>query len=897
MALDGALEDTLRIELSLACGDLLRVQRVAIREAISSLFTVHVVASSSEPCVDFGAIVGQAAALRIVPGRGGGLHGERVWSGLCSHIRQSHGLDLKAGEAGISTYELTISPELWRLTLRTDHRVFQHLSAPEIGRTLLDAWGLEATWHVDAGEHPRFAYRVQYGETDADFLYRLLEEAGIAYAFLDEGEDSRLVLTDAMHLSAPRRDAPLSYVDRLLDTHGCAWVTRISVEQHLRAGAVTLRDHDFLRPAWALLGEARSAACTKARSERYRYAPGACVVERDGAAAFHDDRHATRLATRALEAERTGECTVSFHTNALDLRPGTVFIVEGHPRPELDPDIGLLVTSLSIDGGPRGDWTAHGTAVRATEPYRPALRTLKARVHGVQSGVVVGPPGEEIHTDEHGRVRVRFPWDRLDGHDEQSSCWLRVSQVWAGAGHGMMALPRVGQEVLVAFLEGDPDQPIVVGRLANALNPQPLKLPEQRTQSVWRSSSSPGGEGFNELRFEDKKGAELVALRAERVLRTEVGLDEALAVHRNRVKSVGGDESARTEGRAIAYVGRDAHLTVEEEMRERVGGSRSVTVEGDLHERVGGVVALEAGGTLHLKAGQAIVIEAGDVTLRSPGGFVRIDGSGVTIDGGAVRILQGGVPGGVPGAHPALPLLPAGVALRAEPRRLPLLGYTAGLPPLQTGGLGAGGGSGPRTPEEEVVCGVICRCGEDPSPYARPQNCVAARFWAYDEAAGHTSTIKAEVPYDMSKKPPEPIMSKNDPRRQTRGLPGGSKIPDVVVVKDGTKPPTQDNMKEVIEIKFPPDRLDDDQRESYERIAGDARFEVLGPDECGCPFRKQQQQQQREMTATDVAEVAALTLFVIATVLDDAVPGAQIDDVAIPPALAKILSRLAPLLQ
>ncbi|WP_437946576.1 type VI secretion system tip protein TssI/VgrG [Sorangium sp. So ce296] len=880
--------EVLRLELWLACGEALRVDRVAIREGVSSLFAVEVEAVSPEPWVDLGAIAGQPAALRIEAGEGSGLHGERVWSGVCSHVRQVHALELRGGELGVSTYALTIVPALWRLSLRTDHRIYQHQSVPEIGRALLEAWGLDATWRIDATEHPRLAYKVQYGETDLDFFQRLLEEAGIAYALLDDGERSRLVLADALRQSAPQRDSPIAYVDQPRDVRARAWVTRVAVEQHARADAVTLRDYDFQHPAWALVGPARSAACGDARTERYRYQPGACVIER-GDAASHDDRHVTRLATRALEAELTGACSISFQTNALDLQPGMVFAVEGHPRPELDPRVGLLVTSLWIEGRARGNWSVSGTAVPASAPYRPARRTAKPVVHGMQSGVVVGPPGEEIHTDTHGRVRVQFPWDRIGDHDEHSSCWLRVCQGWAGAGYGLFALPRVGQEVLVAFLEGDPDQPVVVGRLSNALNPVPLKLPEERTQSLWRSASSPGGEGFNELRFEDRKGAELVALRAERQLRTEVGRDEALVVRGSRAKSVGGDESARTEGRVVAYVGKDAHLTVDGELRERVGGTRSLTVDGDRHERVGGVAVLEAGGAIHLKAGGAIVIEAGDVTLRGPGGFVRIDASGVSIDGGAVKIQQGGAPGGAPTARPALPLVPAGAPVRADPLRLPLLGFAGGLPPMQAGGLGGGGG--PLTPEEGAVCGFICRCKEE----RLRQQCVTRHIRALEDASAHSSPLKAEVPYDMSKDPPEPIMSKNDPRRATRSSPKGSRIPDVVVVKDGTKPPTQDNIKEVIEVKFPPDKLKDLQRADYVVIAGRAPFVELGPERCGCP--PQNKPQPQEITTGDVAEVAALSLLVLALVLDDAVPGGQADDVAIPPAVARILSKLAPLLR
>ena len=890
------------IELSLACGERLRVHRFSVRESLSSLFTVQVLARSPDPCIDLKAIVGQPAALRVASGYRFAHRGERLWSGLCHHARLVQAVDLGPGEVGLSTYEIAIAPLLWLLTQRTDYRVFQHLSLPDVVRTLLEGWDIPANWHLDAEDHPRLAYRVQYGESDLDFMSRLLEEAGIAYAFVDDdGERSRLVLSDALHRSAPRREAPIDHVPSPTEAAEREYVTRVSIEEHVRPGAVVVRDHDFRRPAFALLGEARCAGpAADPRLEHYRYQPGAFVIERDtgGAApaALHDARHGARMASRTLEAERTGRSLVSLETNAIDLRPGIVFFVEGHPRPELDPRAGLLVTSLSIDGSPDGEWTTRVEAMPVTEPYRPAQRTPKPKVHGVQSAVIVGPAGQEIHTDEHGRVRVQLPWDREGQLDDRSSCWLRVSQGWAGAGFGMFALPRVGQEVLVAFLDGDPDQPIIVGRVPNALNPPPLKLPNEKTQSVWRSASSPGGAGFNEIRFEDRRGGELVTMHAARDLRARIEQDEALAVGRDRTTTVGGDESARTEGRVVVYIGQDAHLTVEGELRERIGGTRSLTVEGSLHQQVGGAAALEAAEEIHLRT-KKLVLEAADVTLRGAGGFVHIGAGGVEIDGTAVKIKEGGVPGGGHGAHPALPVVPLRADQGPGPRRLPLLSFPPGLfPPMPT--PAGGGGGRPLTPQEATICGLICICDANSSPHSRPSDCLTARIRALDAASGHTSRMKAEVPYDMSKAPPAPIMSRKEPWRPSQGKhPKGCRAPDVVVVKDPSKPPTQDNIEEVIEVKFPTDQFRRDQAESYKGIAGDAPFEVFGPERCGCPERKQEQEQEPKVTAEDVAEAALLALLVVVLILDDTLPGGQLDDAAIPPAIARILSRIAPLLR
>jgi type VI secretion system secreted protein VgrG len=337
-------------------------------------------------------------------------------------------------------------------------------------------------------------------------------------------------------------------------------------------------------------------------------------------------------------------------------------------------------------------------------------------------------------------------------------------------------------------------------------------------------------------------------------------------------------------------VGEDAHLTVEGELRERIGGTRSLTVDADRYEAVAGAAALVAGGEIHIKTGTALVLEGADVTLRGPGGFVRIDGGGVTIDGGSVRIQEGGAPGAGHGAHPALPVVPLRGDEARGPRRLPLIGFPPGvLPPMQVP-AGRGGG-GPLTPDEATLCGVICLCNADPAPHTRPSDCLTSRLRALDAASGGTSRLKAEVPYDMNQHPPAPIMSKNEPWRPTRGKPKGSRVLDVVIVKDPSKPPTRDNLEEVIEVKFPGDHFSEGQADDYERIADGAPFEKFDPERCGCPGRR------RRREVTDVAALALLTLFVIVLILDDAAPGGQADDAALPPAIARILSRLAPLLR
>lgn len=325
-----------------------------------------------------------------------------------------------------------------------------------------------------------------------------------------------------------------------------------------------------------------------------------------------------------------------------------------------------------MEGTPEGEWTMSGRAVFTDEPYRPPQRTPKPRVEGVQSARVVGPLGQEIHTDEFGRVRVQFPWDREGKNDDNSSCWIRVSQGWAGTGYGMMMIPRIGQEVLVGFLAGDPDQPIVVGRVYNAKQAVPYKLPEHKTRSTWKSDSSSGSDGFNEIMFEDLKGQELVWEQAQRNRRRLVKKDETITIGHDRQKLVKNDESEKTLGNLKVFVGKDQDVVIKQKKRERVEGDsssrvqgkreqrvegkESLIVQGERHERVGKDYAIGVNDEFHLAVGTAIVIEAGkDVTIKGPGGFVRIDQSGVTIRGKVVRINSGGSPGSGKGTSPDEP--------------------------------------------------------------------------------------------------------------------------------------------------------------------------------------------------------------------------------------------------
>jgi type VI secretion system secreted protein VgrG len=527
-----------------------------------------------------------------------------------------------------------IAPELWFLTQRQNSRIFQHLTLPEIVDKVLTEWKIEHAFEIDAATYPKQEYRVQYGETDFAFVSRLLEEAGIAYRFaLDQEKGMQVVLTDKPHRRDPRTGAPLPYVDHARAELPMEMVTKVRVSRDVRPGAVALRDFEFRgRLDFQLVGKSAitqgasdaPSHAVEAPLEQYRFAPGEFLNEgRPGAehAALADEKEGKALADRSLEAIRATRELVSFDTNAVDLAPGVVFSISGHPKTDISTPNLLLGLELTIDGTIGGEWSVSGKAAPASTPHRPAKVTPRPRIAGVQSAVVVGPKGEEIHTDEFGRVRVQFPWDREGQRDDKSSCWLRVSQGWAGTGFGMMVIPRVGQEVTVGFLEGDPDLPVVIGRVYNATNRAAYKLPEEKTKSGWRTSSSPGDSAspaYNELMFEDKQGAELVSLRAQRDLHKLVkanetertGTDRTVAVGRNRSTTVGAVDNTNVGTRHVVTVGQTPTSLEMTDLRiVATTGEATVTWNGpDL--------SLEARGNITIMAHEGDVVIKGGPNVK-----------------------------------------------------------------------------------------------------------------------------------------------------------------------------------------------------------------------------------------------------------------------------------------
>lgn len=624
----------------------LSVREFEIEERMNQLFVVRLQCVSSDEEIDLSRLIGARAEFEISG------HVERAFRGLCRAARFVH-----VAETGqsLATYAITLVPVLWRLTQRTQNRLFQHISLPAIVRSILDEWSIEHEWRIDATRYPPIELRTQYGESDHAFVSRLLEEAGISAWFIDAGDKAgRLVLGDAPQSGEARPGPPLRFVDDASLAQRAVspqFITRVELEEVSKPGRFTMRDFDFMRPRHALFTSADAARATEHAHEQYLFAPGLALAEDQaalGTATLYptaDDPGVARTRSEAgrlrvqrmLEAAQSARRVVYYEASVNDLSPGVVFRIGEHPRPDLGDDHRFLVVQHRITGkvADASSWVFAGAAVSAAEPFRPPQSTPKPRIFGLQTAIVVGPVGAQtealpgallgavgalnpaatrgaeaaaaiadntVYVDEHGRVRVQFPWDREHGFDKRSSIWTRVSQGWAGAGYGMFAVPRVGHEVLVAFLDGDPDCPLVVGRAHNTANPVPYPLPANATVSTWKTASTPTGDGFNELRFDDASSREHVYLQAQKDmdhlvknhLKQAVGGDSTRYVQTHDAHAVGGSRSdfvnmqeARGVGLSQAnFVGLSRTSQIGVEDNTMVGTRWAVTVARGMTSRL-----------------------------------------------------------------------------------------------------------------------------------------------------------------------------------------------------------------------------------------------------------------------------------------------------------------------
>ena len=621
---------------TLQLGDLdMQVLSFDAHEAIGQPYRIDLRLVAEQPDLNLGALLRQPAWLHLNGERG--LHGQ-VW-----RVEQS-----QCGRR-LSHYRIELRPALSWLEQRRNCRIFEQLSVPQILRRLLAEHGIqgEACLLLTGRDYPARPYCVQYNETDLHFLQRLCEEEGLHYHFRHSPSGHVLVFGDDQ-TAFPRLEAPQRYQPGSGQPEDTPAIHGFTVRMDSCSDTATLRDHDDNQPRLLLDSRVSAADVPSSTQELYDY-PGH----------FQDRNHGKHLARCALEAARQAHKRAEGRSTQPLLASGHFAELLGHPRGDCHQL--WLVTEIHHHGtqpqvleefaSDQGTTGYHNRFVATPwdTPFRLPSRHARPRLFGTQTAVVTGPGGEDIHCDEQGRAQVRFHWEREARGDAHSRAWLRVASGWAGPGYGALAIPRVGMEVLVSFLDGDVDRPLITGCLYHGEHPQPGPLPEHSARSLFRTRSSPGGEGCHELRIDDRRGAELISLHAQRDwvqdvrndLRLRVGHDQHRTVAGNRCAETRGEQHTRIGANRLAELQADDHLTI--------GVSQQV--------RLGQDWLVEAARELHLSSGQKIVLGAGSqLTLKAGGSFITLDDSGVTLVGAQVRLNAGGSAGSGSGIAVQKPL-------------------------------------------------------------------------------------------------------------------------------------------------------------------------------------------------------------------------------------------------
>ncbi len=615
-------------------------------EGISRLFSFEVVALFRNQEIAFEDIMGKSVTISVVLAD----DSKRYFNGIVSKFVQM-GQDKSVQ---LAEYRATVVPWLWLLTLTEDSKIFQAKSVPEIVEAVFNKRGFQSGAHYALrlhGTYEKRTYCVQYRESDFNFVSRLLEDEGIHYFFEHEEGKHVMVLADD---PAENKSCPQQQTARFQRT-AAGWAEEDVVQEFQKRmevvpTGVTLNDYNFETPMTDLkTNVANQKKLTDRDCEVYDY-PG-CYEKIPGG---------RRLVNLRMQEEEARIATFTGVSNCRAFTSGQQFELVDHFRADVDGKKYVLTHIVheavqklvgSKASGEGADYRNLFTCIPADVPFRPLRETPRPVIRGTQTAIVVGPSGEEIYTDKHGRVKVQFHWDRLGKRNEDSSCWIRVAQIWAGSGWGGMYIPRIGQEVVVDFLEGDPDRPIVIGCVYHGTNTPPYPLPDEKTKSLIKSDSSLGGGGFNEIRFEDKKGEEQFFFHAEK------NLD--IRVKKDSFAWTGNDRHLIIKNEQFDLVEKDKHLSVKGNYNEKVEGIISIKGEMDMQEKVGMKYALDAGQEIHLKAGMNIIIEGNtNISLSAGGSFITIGPAGVDISGAMVKINSGGAAGCGSGSSPEAPKLP-----------------------------------------------------------------------------------------------------------------------------------------------------------------------------------------------------------------------------------------------
>jgi type VI secretion system secreted protein VgrG len=620
--------------------DVLLFSKMTAREQLSQLFEYEVDLLSNRSDISLDEIMGKNVTVKLeLPGGG-----TRFFNGYVTRFAQA------GTKERYYMYHATVRPWLWFLTRRSNCRIFQDMSVPDIINEIFADHDAVADVKVELSEtYGPWEYCVQYRESDFNFISRLMEQEGIYYYFRHEEERHTLVIADSYtaHSAAEGYEQipfiPTGSSTRPKQEHIAAW----KIEREIQPGRFVMDDYNFKAPSAEL--QTQTGIVRKhefADYELYEY-PG----EYD---AYGDGQRYTKTRLEEIQAQFE---LIEAGGNARGIAVGSLFKLTGHTRADQNREYLITKAAYTLEysgyAGMQGGGANYGcnfSAMNSNQPFRALRTTRKPFVQGPQTAVVVGPAGDEIYTDEYGRVKVQFHWDREGKHDENASCWIRVSHPWAGKGWGAISIPRIGQEVIVDFLEGDPDQPIITGRVYNREQMPPWDLPANATQSgiLSRSSKGAGVPNANAIRMEDKKGEEQLWFHAEKDQLTEVEHDETKWVGNDRKKTIDGHETthvhktrtetvdlfetitigmAKVQTIGLGYqttVGAGMNTTVGLMQAEQVGLSKTVNVGKTMSFTVGEKVEIICGNSKIVMTPEAIYLESKDIHIKA-GNQVHVD--------------------------------------------------------------------------------------------------------------------------------------------------------------------------------------------------------------------------------------------------------------------------------
>ena len=589
--------------------DVLLLRSFSAQEEVSRLFEFDLDLLSEDDEINFDDIIGQNVTISMeLPGGG-----KRYWNGFINRFVQGVSTSSKFAQ-----YRATMVPWLWFLTRTSDCRIFQEKTVPEIVKQIFNDLGFSDIEDRLSGNYRTWTYCVQYRETDFNFVSRLMEQEGIYYYFMHEQGKCTIVLCDSLSKHDPYWDYDV--ISFTSDTRSSALQERISawtVEKSVQSGKFAHTDYNFTKPSTSLMstGEDQKGHA-QADYEIYDY-PGEYPEKADG------DKYAR---VRMEELAQPYEIC-NGKSDSRGISSGYRFTMAKHTRADQNRD--YLVLSTNYQAAAEDYETAGGqdeicscslTAIPSSVQFRSSRTTSKPMIQGTQTAVVTGPAGEEIYTDEHGRVKVQFHWDREGKYDENSSCWIRVSQVHAGKGFGGMDIPRIGEEVIVSFMEGDPDRPLITGRVYNAELMPPFGLPGDKVVSGMKSNSTPGGGGYNEFSLNDTKGKEAITIHGQYNMDTTVGNDESCTIGNNRTTNVGVDDTETIGANQTITVGANQTVSVGSAQSVTVGASKTETISVAKALSIGAAYQVSVGGAMNETVGAAKAEEIGGAKIVAVGG-------------------------------------------------------------------------------------------------------------------------------------------------------------------------------------------------------------------------------------------------------------------------------------